>query len=184
MAASSLVSTVSRSSDLVEPQEPHERTSLIAPGTRNELSQSPTHPRTSESGSADAGAGIGASSSGKAGAAPKSTTGIVGVISVLLLGMDVLLYDHTHSRTKALEYTHTLTFLGVFIANADGSIVLATYGIISSYIGSLDDASWLVVTYTLAMCAIQPTVSRQAVVYCEIMLYGYSDDQFTVWKAE
>ena len=53
-----------------------------------------------------------------------------------------------------------LTSPGVFIANADGSIILATYGIISSDIGSLNDASWLVVSYMLAMCAIQPTVRR------------------------
>ena len=47
---------------------------------------------------------------------------------------------------------------GVFIENADSSIVFATYSTISSEFDSLDDASWLVVTYGLAMCAIQPTV--------------------------
>ena len=47
---------------------------------------------------------------------------------------------------------------GAFIANADGSIVLATYSTISSELGSMENASWLVVTYSLATCAIQPTV--------------------------
>lgn len=49
---------------------------------------------------------------------------------------------------------------GCFLANADGSIVLATYATISSEVDSLDNGSWIVVTYSLAMCAIQPTVSR------------------------
>ena len=75
---------------------------------------------------------------------------------------DTLLCGPVLSIIKVPDSVQTLTSPGVFIANADGSIVLATYGIISSDIGSLDDASWLVVTYTLAMCAIQPTVSRQS----------------------
>ena len=49
---------------------------------------------------------------------------------------------------------------GVFIANADGSILLATYGTISSETGDLDNGSWLVITYMLAVCAVQPTVSH------------------------
>ena len=59
------------------------------------------------------------------------------------------------------EGTHVKTTdpgKGAFIANADGSIVLATYSTISSELGSMEDASWLVVTYSLATCAIQPTV--------------------------
>ena len=48
--------------------------------------------------------------------------------------------------------------IGAFIANADVSIVLATYSTISSELGSMENASWLVVTYSLATCAIQPTV--------------------------
>ena len=47
---------------------------------------------------------------------------------------------------------------GCFIANADGSIVLATLGIISSETGNLNNGSWLVITFMLAVCAIQPTV--------------------------
>ncbi|MCJ1470008.1 hypothetical protein MMC07_008653 [Pseudocyphellaria aurata] len=62
----------------------------------------------------------GLASEGGTTADSKETVGLMGVISVLLLG--------------------------VFIANADASIVLATYGTISSEIGSLKSASWLVVT--------------------------------------
>ena len=48
---------------------------------------------------------------------------------------------------------------GVFISNADASLVLATYGVISSELGSLANASWIVVTYGLAICAVQSMVS-------------------------
>ena len=48
--------------------------------------------------------------------------------------------------------------IGAFIANADGTIVLATYSTISSELGAMENASWLVVSYSLATCAIQPTV--------------------------
>jgi MFS family permease len=71
------------------------------------------------------------------------------------------LYEPLLSISETLGRVQSLIPIGVFIANADGSIVLATYGIISSDIGGLDDAIWLVVTYTLAMCAVQPTVSRR-----------------------
>ena len=57
-----------------------------------------------------------------------------------------------------LIYSTTDPGIGTFIANADGTIVLATYSTISSELGSMENASWLVVTYSLAMCAIQPTV--------------------------
>ncbi|KAK6337846.1 hypothetical protein TWF696_001325 [Orbilia brochopaga] len=48
--------------------------------------------------------------------------------------------------------------LGVFVANGDGSFVLATNGVISSEFGRLDDASGLVTGYMLSMCALQPLV--------------------------
>ena len=91
----------------------------------------------------------------------KLSTDIVGVISVLLLGIrptpmfsPVILHrmdERTHFKT-------TDSGIGAFIANADGSILLATYSTISSELGSMENASWLVVTYSLATCAIQPTV--------------------------
>ena len=89
-----------------------------------------------------------------------------------------------YQLSRAPDSVQTLTSPGVFIANADGSIVLATYGIISSDIGSLNDASWLVVTYTLAMCAIQPTVSRQSVLHSGFLLDWISNALITVWQVE
>jgi hypothetical protein len=54
---------------------------------------------------------------------------------------------HTH-------YSQT----GVFIANADVSLVLATSGTISSEFDQLGNAGWLITSYTLAMCAAQSLV--------------------------
>ena len=59
---------------------------------------------------------------------------------------------------EGIHFRTTDSGIGTFIANADGFIVLATYSKISSELGSMENASWLVVTYNLAMCAIQPTV--------------------------
>lgn len=50
---------------------------------------------------------------------------------------------------------------GVFVANADSSLVLATSGTISSEFHDLGDAGWLISSYTLAMCAAQSLVSLQ-----------------------
>lgn len=50
-------------------------------------------------------------------------------------------------------------FLGVFLANGDGSIVLATNQHIASEFNALSSAAWLLTTYTLASCSSQPLVS-------------------------
>ncbi|KIY47896.1 MFS general substrate transporter [Fistulina hepatica ATCC 64428] len=55
--------------------------------------------------------------------------------------------------------------LGVFIANADSSLVLATYGKISSEFGQLENSSWLLTTYNLAMCAFQPISGKMSDIY-------------------
>ena len=59
----------------------------------------------------------------------------------------------------------TLDTLGVFISNADGTLVLATYGTISSEFGALGDASWLTTSYSLAVCAMQPIVGKLSDIY-------------------
>jgi hypothetical protein len=48
---------------------------------------------------------------------------------------------------------------GVFISNADGSLLLATNGWIASEFNDLENASWLVTSYVLTLCAVQPLVS-------------------------
>ncbi|KAL5313521.1 hypothetical protein ACEPPN_017941 [Leptodophora sp. 'Broadleaf-Isolate-01'] len=44
-----------------------------------------------------------------------------------------------------------ILLIGVFIANADGSLVLATSGTISSEFNDLEGAGWLITSYTLAI---------------------------------
>ncbi|MCJ1236560.1 hypothetical protein MMC14_004541 [Varicellaria rhodocarpa] len=165
MATSSLGSASCKPSGIGRSHEPDERSPLINPDGRDDVSWSPTYPRRlqavqHESRPVDEEARIGASESSKIDAIPKSTANIAGVISVLLLG--------------------------VFIANADGSIVLATYGIILSDIGSLNDATWLVVTYGLAMCAIKPTYGKLSEIYGRksmlIAAYSFGGAGTVTWQ--
>ncbi|TGO56816.1 hypothetical protein BOTNAR_0215g00110 [Botryotinia narcissicola] len=70
---------------------------------------------------------------------PESSRNIAGVISILLLG--------------------------VFIENADGSLVLATSGTISSEFNDLGNAGWLISSYMLAMCATQSLYGKLSDIY-------------------
>ena len=49
----------------------------------------------------------------------------------------------------------SVLLIGVFVSQADTSLVLATYGQISSEFNDLQDASWLLSSYMLAMCVSQ-----------------------------
>ncbi len=49
----------------------------------------------------------------------------------------------------------SVLLIGVFVSQADTSLVLATYGQISSEFNDLHDASWLLSSYMLAMCVSQ-----------------------------
>jgi hypothetical protein len=62
------------------------------------------------------------------------------------------------SSLASVTFTISLLLLGVFVANAEGSIVLAAYGQIASEFNDLDNASWLVTSYVLAMSVSQPIV--------------------------
>ncbi|KFA47509.1 hypothetical protein S40293_02154 [Stachybotrys chartarum IBT 40293] len=50
--------------------------------------------------------------------------------------------------------------LGVFVSQADSTLVLASYGQIASDFGSLQDASWLMSSYMLATCVAQPIYGK------------------------
>jgi MFS family permease len=49
----------------------------------------------------------------------------------------------------------------VFISNADGTLVLATLGTISSEFNDLQNGVWLTSGFGLATCAVQPLVSER-----------------------
>lgn len=59
----------------------------------------------------------------------------------------------------------SILLLGVFVANADSSLVLATSGTISSEFHDLGDAGWLISSYTLAMCAAQSLYGQLSDIY-------------------
>ncbi|KAE9968812.1 hypothetical protein EG328_007270 [Venturia inaequalis] len=55
--------------------------------------------------------------------------------------------------------------IGVFIAQLDTSFVLATHSTIASEFDQLANSSWLVVSYSLAMCAVQPIYGKVSDIY-------------------
>ncbi|KAN0099263.1 MFS general substrate transporter [Hyaloscypha variabilis] len=54
----------------------------------------------------------------------------------------------------------SLLLIGVFAANIDSSLVLATKSAISSSFSALQSASWLTTSYVMATCATQPIVGK------------------------
>lgn len=155
------VDTTSSDSPSLQEEHSHERTPLLGPGrgisaisTSAELSASRLRWQDGGPRPADEEAtSVSHSVSGKTDS-KKLSTGIAGVISVLLLGAYSSLVG---GGLGVLAHALGLR-TGAFIANADVSIVLATYSTISSELGGMENASWLVVTYSLAVCSIQPTV--------------------------
>ncbi|KAH8816386.1 major facilitator superfamily domain-containing protein [Xylogone sp. PMI_703] len=51
------------------------------------------------------------------------------------------------------------------MSNADGTLVLATYGTVSSEFGAFDSASWLTTSYSLAAAALQPLAGKLSDIY-------------------
>jgi len=51
------------------------------------------------------------------------------------------------------------------VASADGSLVLATYGTISSEFNAFGSASWLSTSFMLASCATQPLTGKLSDIY-------------------
>ncbi|KAF3921263.1 hypothetical protein ABW21_db0206274 [Orbilia brochopaga] len=83
-----------------------------------------------------------------------------------LLNVRNKLPDHAVTKSHAASVKIiAVLLLGVFVANGDGSFVLATNGVISSEFGRLDDASWLVTGYMLSMCALQPLYGKLSDIY-------------------
>ncbi|KAI9848175.1 MAG: hypothetical protein M1837_000849 [Sclerophora amabilis] len=81
-----------------------------------------------------------------------------------------------HEKQPRVAGVICLLLIGVLIANADGSLVMATYGTISSDFNQLEDGSWLTTAYILAMCASQPITGKLSDVFGrkEVLLSSYS----------
>ncbi|KAJ5833281.1 hypothetical protein N7474_001592 [Penicillium riverlandense] len=79
-------------------------------------------------------------------------------------------------RQKSVSAVIGVLLIGVFIANAEGSLVLATNSQIASDLGRLEDASWLVTSYILAMTAAQPLYGKLSDIFgrSSLLIVGYS----------
>ncbi|KAF4629060.1 hypothetical protein G7Y89_g9089 [Cudoniella acicularis] len=66
--------------------------------------------------------------------------------------------------------------VGVFVANSDGSLVLATYGKISSDFNDLASGKWLLTASILASCAVQPIYGKLSNIFGRkpILLFNYA----------
>ncbi|EPE29007.1 MFS general substrate transporter [Glarea lozoyensis ATCC 20868] len=64
---------------------------------------------------------------------------------------------------------------GAFISNSDGSLVLATYGNISSHFNDFESGRWLLTSAMLASCAAQPIYGKLSNIYGRkvILLLNY-----------
>ncbi|OQV04373.1 hypothetical protein CLAIMM_09265 [Cladophialophora immunda] len=74
----------------------------------------------------------------------------------------------TQSRgggSKSLASIIAVLLIGVFASQADTSMVLATYGKISSEFNDLDSGSWLLTSYMLAQCVAQPLYGKLSDIY-------------------
>ncbi len=96
----------------------------------------------------------------------KTPRAIAAVISVLLVG---------NSSLPMVSKMAHVSAPGVFIANADGSLVTTTYGVISSEFGAFGGASWLSTGYMLSVCAIQPLTGKLSDIFGrkEVILTSY-----------
>ncbi|KFY33322.1 hypothetical protein V494_07735 [Pseudogymnoascus sp. VKM F-4513 (FW-928)] len=80
------------------------------------------------------------------------------------------------SSNRSITVIITALLIGVFIANADGSLLLATNGWIASEFNDLENASWLVTSYVLTLCAAQPLYIKLSDIYGRrtMILIAYS----------
>lgn len=79
-------------------------------------------------------------------------------------------------RKRSPWATLSVLLLGCFIANADSSLVLATYGKVASEFHDLDSGSWLLSSYILAMSAVQPLYGKLSDIYGRkpVLLVAYA----------
>jgi MFS family permease len=76
-----------------------------------------------------------------------------------------------------------LTYLGGFISNADGSLLLATHPVIASEFNALHDSSWLMTSFGLAGAATQQLYGKMSDIYGRKVLLIFSYTLFTLGLA-
>ena len=83
---------------------------------------------------------------------PTATATIWTIVPVSLLGELTIGIIHQLGR-------EVLTATGVFVANLDGSLIIASSQQIASEFNALSGASWLITSFILALSASQPLVN-------------------------
>lgn len=68
--------------------------------------------------------------------------------------------EDEQASTASIYAVVPVLLLGVFVANADGSLVIASSQQIASEFGQLSQASWLVTSYILAQASSQPIYGK------------------------
>ncbi|KIW25980.1 uncharacterized protein PV07_09113 [Cladophialophora immunda] len=68
--------------------------------------------------------------------------------------------DAEPSSTLTIWTIVPVSLLGVFVANLDGSLIIASSQQIASEFNALSSASWLVTSFVLALCASQPLYGK------------------------
>ncbi|RJE25667.1 resistance protein [Aspergillus sclerotialis] len=71
-----------------------------------------------------------------------------------------LVDENCNKEEKSLNSFIAVLLIGVFASQADSSIMLATYGQISSEFNDLQSGSWLLTSYMLAQCIAQPLYGK------------------------
>lgn len=98
---------------------------------------------------------------------PKPHSSVASIISVLLIGK-----WHTTTSDSRINFH----ILGVFISNADGSLLLATHPAIASEFNALGDSSWLLTSFALASAGTQPLYGKLSDIYGrkKLLVLAYS----------
>jgi hypothetical protein len=125
----------------------NERTPLLPP-LEHSVGSNGAEPPAIESGEAET-TSLHSSGDGGSCKGSSSSRSPVTVVLVLIVGWCPC-SDAVVMRTDRAQ--------GVFIAQLDTSFVLATHTNIASEFGQLESSSWLIASYALAMCAVQPCV--------------------------
>ncbi|CAK4030877.1 Vacuolar membrane amino acid uptake transporter fnx2 [Lecanosticta acicola] len=69
------------------------------------------------------------------------------------------------SVSSGVYATISVLLLGVFLCNADQSLVLATYGKVASEFNDFDSGSWIISAYIIAQCVAQPLYGKLSDIY-------------------
>ncbi|CAJ2513180.1 Uu.00g012990.m01.CDS01 [Anthostomella pinea] len=70
----------------------------------------------------------------------------------------------------------SLLLVGVFVANSEGSLVVASFGHIASEFNDLENGSWLLTSYVLAMAVAQPMYGKLSNIFghARMLLVAYT----------